>query len=94
MSVQVNEFVYKPGENDEEYIRLLMDALERQKRITFKILDKMKRMSERTGMERCEYCRYCLDEDEYEHWCNGWGSPARLTGLSDYCSKWKKRGDE
>lgn len=39
---------------------------------------------------RCCVCKWCLDGDEHEHWCNGFGSPARLVTLEDYCS----RGEE
>lgn len=40
---------------------------------------------------RCKDCKWCLDGDEHEYWCNGLGSPARLVTLEDYCSKgdWK-----
>ena len=47
MSIEVNEFYYKPGENDAEYIKLLKDALERQKQITSKAIAKIRELSKR-----------------------------------------------
>ena len=35
---------------------------------------------------RCEDCKHCLKEDEYELWCYGRGFPARLVRADDYCS--------
>lgn len=35
----------------------------------------------------CRDCRYCLHDDKYTHWCNGFCSPARLVSLDDYCSR-------
>lgn len=41
----VVDFKWEPGENDLEYIKLLQGALERQKKITSKTIDKIKKMS-------------------------------------------------
>ena len=38
----------------------------------------------------CEDCDYCTKEDDFEYWCNGWGSPARLVRPRDYCSRAKE----
>ena len=46
MSIQVNEFYHKPGENDAEYIKLLKEALERQTRLTSKAISKLKEKHE------------------------------------------------
>ena len=35
---------------------------------------------------RCRDCKYCLNGDPHELWCNGHGSPARLTTNEDFCS--------
>ena len=40
--MQVNEFVYIPGENEVEYIALLREALRRQRAITNKAIAKLK----------------------------------------------------
>ena len=45
MSIQVQDFYYIPGENDAEYIRLLQDALDRQKQLTSRALAKVKALS-------------------------------------------------
>lgn len=39
----------------------------------------------------CKECRYCINSDEYEHWCNGFGCPARLVLSDDFCSKGVRR---
>lgn len=35
---------------------------------------------------RCKDCKYCRKEDEYEYWCYGFCSPARLVRKDDFCS--------
>ena len=40
---------------------------------------------------RCEYCEYSHEEDEFERWCYGFGSPARLVRKDDFCSHGKRR---
>ena len=42
---------------------------------------------------RCKNCKYCHEEDEFEHWCYGFGfcSPARLVREEDFCSYGKAR---
>ena len=45
MSIQVSEFRHIPGKNDAEYIKLLKEALERQKQITSKAIAKIKELS-------------------------------------------------
>ena len=47
MSIQVNEFRYVQGENDAEYIRLLKEALDKQKKVTGKAIAKIKELSRR-----------------------------------------------
>lgn len=37
-------------------------------------------------LARCENCKYCRKEDEYEYWCYGFGSLARLVRKDDFCS--------
>ncbi len=39
-----------------------------------------------TPLVRCENCKYCHKEDEFEYWCYGLGSPARLVKKEDFCS--------
>lgn len=40
---------------------------------------------------RCQYCKYSYEKDEFERWCNGFGSPARLVRKDDFCSHGKRR---
>lgn len=47
MSIQVNEFRYVQGENDAEYIKLLKEALDSQKKVTGKAIAKIKELSRR-----------------------------------------------
>lgn len=47
MSIQVNEFRYVQGKNDAEYIKLLKEALDRQKKLTGKAIAKIKELSRR-----------------------------------------------
>lgn len=47
MSIQVNEFRYVQGENDAEYIKLLKEALDEQKKVTGKAIAKIKELSRR-----------------------------------------------
>ena len=47
MSIQVNDFKHIPGKNDAEYIRLLEEALKRERQITSKAIVKIKRLSKR-----------------------------------------------
>lgn len=35
---------------------------------------------------RCKDCKYCIKEDDYEFWCNGFCSPARLVNPEYFCS--------
>lgn len=35
---------------------------------------------------RCKDCKYCIKEDDYEFWCNGFCSPVRLVNPEDFCS--------
>ena len=41
----------------------------------------------------CEKCKYCIKEDDYEHWCDGWGRPMRLVNVNDFCSHGKEQDD-
>lgn len=34
----------------------------------------------------CRDCEYCRKEDEFEYWCYGFCSPARLVRKDDFCS--------
>lgn len=45
MIIQVSDFRHIPGKNDAEYIKLLKEALERQKQITSKAIAKIKELS-------------------------------------------------
>lgn len=38
---------------------------------------------------RCENCKYCRKVDEFEYWCYGFCSPARLVRKDDFCSHGK-----
>ena len=48
MSIQVNDFQWKPGENDAEYIRLLKRSNEEAHRLMMRATDKLVKMA-RTG---------------------------------------------
>ena len=41
--------------------------------------------------EYCENCKYCREEDEYEYWCYGFCSPARLVRKDDFCSHFMEK---
>jgi len=79
MSIQVNEFQHIPRKNDTEYIKLLKEALERQKQITSKAIAKIKELSSSSespnGWIPCSerlpkygqpVLTYNLEDDEYE----------------------------
>lgn len=79
MSIQVNEFRHILGKNDTEYIKLLKEALERQKQITSKAIAKIKELSSSSespnGWISCDerlpkygqlVLTYNLEDDEYE----------------------------
>ena len=34
----------------------------------------------------CRDCKYCRRVDEFEYWCDGFCSPARLVRKDDFCS--------
>lgn len=38
----------------------------------------------------CRDCKYCRKVDEFEYWCDGFCSPARLVRKDDYCSHGSK----
>lgn len=38
---------------------------------------------------RCSDCRYYGDEDEYEHWCNGWGLACKIDNTFRLLQSWK-----
>lgn len=40
---------------------------------------------------RCKDCKYCLQTDEFEYWCDGFCSPARLVRKEDFCSHGKAK---
>ena len=40
---------------------------------------------------RCKDCKYCQQTDEFEYWCDGFCSPARLVRKEDFCSHGKAR---
>lgn len=43
-SIRLNNFQHIPGQNDEEYIELLQDALARQRNLTSKAIAKLKKL--------------------------------------------------
>lgn len=43
---------------------------------------------------RCKDCKYCLQTDEFEYWCNGFCNPARIVRKEDFCSHGAKMGGE
>lgn len=39
----------------------------------------------------CRDCKYCRRVDEFEYWCDGFCSPARLVRTDDFCSHGKRK---
>lgn len=39
----------------------------------------------------CKDCEYCRRVDEFEYWCYGFYSPARLVRKDDFCSHGKAK---
>lgn len=39
----------------------------------------------------CMDCKYCQKADEFEFWCHGFHSPARLVRKDDFCSYGKAK---
>ncbi len=56
----VNDFKWTRGVNDAEYIKLLLNALDRQKKITAKAIDKLKKV-DAVPVVRCKDCKHYLD---------------------------------
>ena len=72
MSIQVNEFRHIPGKNDAEYIKLLKEALERQKQITSKAIAKIKELSNCSEIPNNWIpCSERLPDED--HWLGGSG---------------------
>ena len=46
----------------------------------------------RVDLVRCGECKYCLQTDEFEYWCHGFCSPARLVREEDFCSHGERKG--
>ena len=63
MSIQVNEFRYVQGKNDAEYIKLLKEALDRQKKVTGKAIAKIKELSRRDWIS----CKDCLPTEDGDY---------------------------
>ena len=63
MSVRVNDFKYIPGKNDAEYIKLLKEALERQKQITNKAIAKIKELSNCSEFPKSSEPERLTDDD-------------------------------
>ena len=82
MSIQVSEFRHIPGKNDAEYIKLLKEALERQKQITSKAIAKIKELSNYSESPNnwIPYTPETMPEDEYVLISK---KPSKLSG-----SKW------
>ena len=55
------------------------------------LLDELRQYMDVVDVVRCEYCEYSHEEDEFERWCYGFGSPARLVRKDDFCSHGKRR---
>lgn len=41
----------------------------------------------------CRDCQYCIKKDDFEYWCNGFCSPARLVCHDDFCSHGRKKDE-
>lgn len=62
--ITVDDFKYIRGVNDAEYIELLKNAYERQKRITSKAIAKLKKQTE---IIRCKDCKYNVSSHKCLH---------------------------
>ena len=95
-NITVNDFKYIQGKNDAEYISLLKDSLECQKRITSKAIAKIKELSkEQPQIIKCENCEFWrIDYYEDIETCsehrNIDGSP-QATYPDDFCSWARKK---
>ena len=75
MSIQVKEFIYVPGENDAEYIRLLNKQIERQKELLNKAMAKIRETEPRegewiqndNGTYSCSVCHSWIPEEQHHY---------------------------
>lgn len=79
--LQVECFEHVPGVNDAEYIRMLQDALARQKVLTDKAVAKLRMIPEK--IVRCRVCRFRDDEG----FCSGRGWPMQIVPDEGFCDK-------
>lgn len=89
----VNVFKWIRGVNDAEYIELLLNALDRQKKITAKAIDKLKKV-DAVEVVRCKDCRWwCTDcMPEELGWCDA--TVNRSTYEDWFCADGERRTDE
>ena len=90
MSIKVRDFTYVPGENDGEYIRLLNEQIERQKKLLNKAMAKIRETEPSTGQwidysddgyVECPFCHSattCDGNKDELHFCFSCG--ARMNG--------------
>lgn len=53
--------------------------------------DAIEKLNDVQPVVLCRDCEYCRKEDEFEHWCYGFCSPARLVRKDDFCSHGKAK---
>ena len=83
-----NEFRYIEGVNDDEYIKLLKKALERQKALTSKAIAKLKIQPE------IIYCKDCANNPKFGVWFKcPMGNLTDLQRDGIYCSFAQRRTD-
>ena len=90
MSIQVNNFNWVKGENDAEYIKLLCDALERDKKIISKAIAKIRELSARPEVIRCKDCKWFGDIGCAISIVDDSDKPKE----NDFCSFAERRGDK
>lgn len=90
--ITVEDFKYIRGVNDSEYIELLKNAYERQKRITSKAIAKLKEQPE------IIYCKDCKWYKAFSSWnckkyyyCARESITATVKTENDFCSKAERR---
>jgi len=71
MSIQVNDFKWKPGENDKEYIKLLKESADEWRRIAGKAIAKLKQQAPNNGKAswtngRCTKCNHPYATDSWD----------------------------
>ena len=97
MSMFVRDFKYVAGKNDAEYIKLLEDALDRQRKITGKAISRIRELTKSAApVTNADRIRSMTDEELAEFMrsvCDTWYIDANQNWLSWLKSPAEKDGD-